>query len=54
MTWRTSSFSANGGSCVQISWPRGGVAVRDSKNGGGPTIAFPPGDWRAFVASMRR
>lgn len=37
MTWRTSSYSAADGNCVQV---RGDLAaLRDSKNLTGPTLA---------------
>lgn len=38
MTWRKSSFSATETACVEVAWPVGGVAVRDSKNQGGPVL----------------
>ena len=53
VTWRKSSFSANGGACVEVSWA-GGVAVRDSKNTAGPTIEFPVRGWRAFLGNLPR
>jgi hypothetical protein len=49
--WRKSSYSDGANGCVEISWPRlEGVAVRDSKNPGGPTLTFPAANWRAFGA----
>jgi hypothetical protein len=51
--WRKSSFSANGGSCVEVSWPDLRVAVRDSKNTTGPAIDFPEAGWRALVANLQ-
>ncbi|MGQ0839298.1 DUF397 domain-containing protein [Actinokineospora sp.] len=50
VSWRTSSFSANGGDCVEVGWPGVGVAVRDSKNTTGPTLAFPAGTWHDLLA----
>lgn len=39
--WRSSSHSADNGSCVAVNFPAAGpVAVRDSKNPSGPSIAF--------------
>jgi hypothetical protein len=54
MTWRKSSFSANGSECVEVGWPVTGVAVRDSKNTGGSTMAFPTSGWRTFLANLSR
>lgn len=58
--WRTSSRSANGGNCVQVAVaasPRqsGGnmIAVRDSKDRGGPVLLFAPDQWRAFTARVQ-
>ncbi len=58
--WRKSSRSANGGNCVQVavaaSSEEGGghvIAVRDSKDRGGPVLTFAPDEWRAFAAGVR-
>jgi Domain of unknown function (DUF397) len=53
--WRKSSYSgSNGGNCVEVadSLP-GVVAVRDSKDPGGPVLAFAPDAWRAFMAAIK-
>jgi hypothetical protein len=47
--WRKSSFSTNGADCVEVAWPHTDVAVRDSKNVSGPTLAFPRPQWHALV-----
>ncbi|HEV2783996.1 MAG TPA: DUF397 domain-containing protein [Actinophytocola sp.] len=54
INWRKSSFSANGGNCVEVSWPDRAVAVRDSKSTPGPTIEFPLTGWRALIANLQR
>jgi hypothetical protein len=54
VAWRRSSFSGNGGNCVEVSWPVAGVAVRDSKNTGGPTMGFPVAEWRSFLVNLSR
>jgi Domain of unknown function (DUF397) len=53
--WRKSSYSGNGGSdCVEAAHsPVGRVAVRDSKDPGGPRLTFAPADWQSFTASVR-
>jgi hypothetical protein len=33
--------------------PDGGWAVRDSKNPGGPKLAFAADEWRAFTAGVK-
>ncbi len=30
-----------------------GIAVRDSKDPGGPVLDFTPAEWRAFIAGVR-
>jgi hypothetical protein len=49
--WRKSSHSgaSGGSSCVEIAFAASAVGVRDSKNTGGPTLAFSPTAWRRFV-----
>lgn len=54
LVWRTSSYSGNGGDCVEIAWSApDNTAVRDSKNVDGPTLAFSALAWRAFLATQR-
>lgn len=65
--WRKSSRSTNnGGACVEVaavqpsgdhamSAPRCRVlAVRDSKNPGGPKLKFSSAQWAAFTAGIKR
>ncbi|MEN3608876.1 DUF397 domain-containing protein [Plantactinospora sp. ZYX-F-223] len=54
-TWRKSSRSAgNGGECVEVADDLVGVvAVRDSKDPGGPVLTFPPYAWSSFVAEVK-
>jgi hypothetical protein len=52
--WRTSSHSGGNGNCVQVTTNLPGIiAVRDSKNPAGPTVAFPPAAWAAFTTAVR-
>jgi hypothetical protein len=53
--WRKSSYSSgNGGQCVEVARNLPGVvAVRDSKNPEGPTLAFTPQEWRVFLDGIR-
>jgi hypothetical protein len=59
--WRKSSFSSgNGGACVEVAIVPGAaegggglVALRDSKDPAGPALVFTPGEWQAFIASVR-
>lgn len=49
MGWRKSSFSSGEAGCVEVAAGPTGVAVRDSKDRGGPIIAVPAAGWRAFL-----
>jgi len=50
-TWRKSSYTHdNGGNCVELARLPGAVAVRDSKDPGGPVLLVTPGSLRAAVA----
>lgn len=56
--WRKTSYSNNGASCVEVgSSRRSGESalclVRDTKDRGGPSLAFPPAQWAAFVAALK-
>ncbi|MFJ3218882.1 DUF397 domain-containing protein [Kitasatospora sp. NPDC086801] len=50
--WVKSSFSQQGGNCVEVApgFP-GVVPVRDSKDPEGPAFVFPIDTWRSFVAA---
>ncbi len=53
--WRKSSFSDNGGNCVEVGEARRGVLVRDTKaNGRGPVLRFTPEAWRRFADAVKR
>ncbi|WP_440064927.1 DUF397 domain-containing protein [Streptosporangium sp. OZ121] len=53
--WKKSSLSGgSGGNCVEVAGNLpGAVAVRDSKNPAGPVLAFTPGEWRAFLTTVK-
>ena len=52
--WRTSTHSGQNGSCVEVARNLPGVvAVRDSKDRGGPTLAFSLAAWGAFTDRIR-
>jgi Domain of unknown function (DUF397) len=52
--WRKSSHSGANGDCVEVGGNLpGAVAVRDSKDRGGPALAVTPEAWNAFVAAVK-
>lgn len=55
--WTKSSYSNNGGNCVEVAAnlaaSHGIVPVRDSKRTDGPVITLPAAAFSAFVAGVR-
>jgi hypothetical protein len=50
--WRKSSYSGSDTDCVEVAELTRAVAVRDSKDPGGPVLAFERPAWSAFVAGL--
>lgn len=51
--WHKSSYSGNSNNdCVEVALLVGAVGVRDSKNAGGPVLAFSEAAWRAFASRL--
>jgi hypothetical protein len=48
--WRRSSFSQDGGECVELAWSDGRAFARDSKNPSGPRV---PLDLLALVGTVK-
>jgi hypothetical protein len=57
-TWHKSSYSTQNSSCVEVGASReSGVdllcLVRDTKDRGGPALAFTPAAWATFIAGVK-
>ena len=53
LTWRKSNYTGANGNCVEVAQLSAVVAVRDSKDPGGPKLTFSPEEWLAFVAGVK-
>ena len=51
--WRTSSFSGNGGECIEVGQAENAVAVRDTKDRAGAVLRFTPDAWRTFADQLK-
>jgi hypothetical protein len=53
--WNKSSHSGtSGGQCVEVAEKLGVVAVRDSKDPGGPALTFSRPAWRTFTTRLKQ
>ncbi|NJQ06084.1 DUF397 domain-containing protein [Streptomyces lonarensis] len=57
LDWFSSSYSGNGGDCVEVTADRvathGTVPVRDSKRPTGPALAVPAAAFATFVTGIK-
>jgi Domain of unknown function (DUF397) len=51
--WRTSSYSNNGGECVELAAVGSLVRVRDTKHRVGAVLMFAPAAWEQFTVSLK-
>ena len=52
--WRKSSYSDNGGECVEVADDMRCVLVRDTKDRTGPMLRFTLEAWRRFARQVKR
>jgi hypothetical protein len=54
LTWRRSSYSnADNGDCVEVAFPPGAMALRDSKDRDGGHLDLPAPAWHGLLAALR-
>ena len=51
--WRKSTRSSTNGSCVEVRRAAGTIQVRDTKDRGGPVLAFPAQAWQEFIGAVQ-
>lgn len=51
--WRTSSYTAEQEHCVEVAPVHPVIAVRDSKDRQGPSLAFGESAWTAFLTTVK-
>ena len=51
--WRKSTRSSTNGSCVEVRRSVRTVQVRDTKDRGGPVLAFPAHAWQEFIGAVQ-
>ncbi|MFC5958697.1 DUF397 domain-containing protein [Streptomyces pratens] len=55
LNWFKSSYSGDeGGECVEVAADATATYIRDSKERGGPRLAFARSAWSGFVADLGR
>lgn len=53
LVWRKSSRSGGGQECVEVAGLPNTIAVRDSKDLGGPALLFSASAWRGFNLAVQ-
>lgn len=53
-TWKKSSYSDNGGNCVEVAKLGDQAAVRDSKDPGGGHFTMHATGWRGLIQQLRQ
>lgn len=53
LSWSKAQFSNINGACVEIASAPGKIAIRDSKDPGGPVLIYTPIEFRAFLDGAR-
>jgi len=51
--WRKSSYSGNGGNCVEVADRDNRIQVRDTQDRTGPMLRVTPSAWRKFTDQVK-
>lgn len=49
LNWRKAQVSVNNGQCLELARAEDMIAIRDSKNPGGPVLKYTRAEWHAFL-----
>jgi hypothetical protein len=52
--WRKAQLSTANGACVELAPVDGMVAIRDSKDPGGPVLRYTAAEWYAFLDGAKK
>jgi hypothetical protein len=51
--FKSSRSGGSGGNCVEVAFVGDTIAVRDSKDPGGPALVLTEAEWEAFIAGVK-
>lgn len=52
VAWRTSTYSAGDGNCVEVAMIREGIGIRDTKNRAAGHLTVPNLAWQLFTLAV--
>jgi hypothetical protein len=53
LSWIKAQASTHNGACIEIASAAGNIAIRDSKDPGGPILVYTPAEFGAFLHGAR-
>jgi hypothetical protein len=53
LSWIKAQASTHNGACIEIASAIGNIAMRDSKDPGGPILVYTPAEFSAFLDGAR-
>jgi hypothetical protein len=54
LAWRKALSSVGNGACLELAPVNGMVAIRDSKDPGGPVLRYTAAEWEAFLDGAKK
>jgi hypothetical protein len=53
LAWYKAEYSSANGQCVEVALAAGNIAIRDSKDPGGPVLVYTRAEFTAFLGGVR-